>query len=358
MNISRRDALRLFVGMSASSLIPTEYALATGYREERSFTQEMSGDISLDRVSEALSEVALQSDDYCFAGVDFSNLSIGSGIPTYTFDGNAFELSDSYYPIFCNGLLAFWSIENAGAIQITDGLVSEINNAVSIGSEMAIIYDRTTAYLYNKTDSSLISLLKYEPIDGRGTLDSSDIPSVETSVLREVSSLPIGPSPRGLFAQINVPTVLQPDGSSLCWAASCASVANKLLGSSYTCVGVAQIWYGAISYDRPLYNSDVPRVLNTLGVSSYSFVNSVPSVTTVYNNLSSGYPVIANWQYSAGKTGHTTVVRGITQSDNLAMMDPLGAVFTTANRSGSTWGAKNAGSGAYMTMISRSARYA
>lgn len=189
----------------------------------------------------------------------------------------------------------------------------------------------------------------------RGIIDTSSDSRIDTAAYGQGDKLPAWLSRRAYSAYVGVPVVRQPSGSNMCWAATCASIANSRTGSNYTCESVAKLWYGVINYNKPLPNVDSAKVLKTLGL-SYTYYSGVPSAGTISNNLSSGFALYGCWSYGSG-TGHATVLRGISSSDALSLMDPLTSSFTTANRSGRTWTARSAGTGANMSLIAASMRY-
>lgn len=51
------------------------------------------------------------------------------------------------------------------------------------------------------------------------------------------------------------------------------------------------------------------------------------------------------------------VIRGVNSNEALSLMDPLTSSFTTANRSGGTWRARSAGTGANMSLVATTMRY-
>lgn len=246
-------------------------------------------------------------------------------------------------------------METENGLQATSGLVSEVADIVSPESEIAIVYDKTTAYPYNRQESSYTKLLKYPDMPDRGVIDTACDPEIDAASHGQGGKLPAWPSMRAYNAYVSVPIVRQPAGSSVCWAAACASIANSRTGSNYTCEGIAKLWHGVVNYDRPLPSTDAAKVLKALGL-TYAYYGGVPSAGTVNNNLSSGFAIYGSWSYGSG-TGHATVTRGINSSESLSLMDPLTSSFTTANRSGGTWAARSAGTGATMSLAAATIRY-
>lgn len=355
MSISRRDLLLLFAGAAAISTTQAKEALADTVNMDFDYPEMLSSD-GVSRLPDDIAGIRDQADNLGLSDVDFDNLFIGDGIPTYVFSGGSFNKGPSYFPILENGKVVFWILETESGIQATNGLVSEVKDVITSESEIAFIYDKTTAYLYDYQGSSYIELVKYPDMPDRGIIDISHSPEIETASYGQGDRLPAWPSTRAYNAYVSVPIVRQPSGSSMCWAASCASILNSRTGSNHSCESIAKFWYGYIDYDRPLPNSDAVKVLNSLGL-SYTYFNGVPSAGTINNNLASGFAIYGAWSYGSG-TGHATVIRGIDSSESLSLMDPLTSSFTTANRSGGTWTARSAGVGASMSLISTTMRYA
>lgn len=354
MSISRREFLSIIAGASVASLVSPSLIYADevgGASSKVVATEEMAG-----LISREIGEIRAQAKGLGLSNIDFDNLSIANGVPTYIFDGEVFHEEAPYFPITDNGKLVFWVIEDEHGVQIADGLVSELRGIVPSEANVAIIYDRTTAYLYREDESSYTPLVTYPQFPERGDVDTTIAPNVSPSSSTHSVPIPSSPTARAGNYSLSVPVVRQPSGSSMCWAASCASISNYLLGTGYTCEGVAKKWYGSSNYDRALSYSDSARVLQALGL-SYTHYGSAPTTSKITNNLSRGYPAYGCWSYGSG-TGHATVIRGLTSSNSLSLMDPLTSSFTTANYSYGLWWARSAGTGSQMHLEATTCRYA
>lgn len=270
MSISRRNLLLLFAGTAAISATQAKEALADTANADFDYPETLSSE-GASCLPDDIAGIRDQADSLGISDVDFDNLSIGDGIPTYVFTGGSFDNGPSCFPILENGKVVFWILETESGIQVTNGLVSEVKDIITSESEIAFLYDKTTAYLYNYQDSSYTELIKYPDMPDRGTIDTSHSPEIETASYGEGDELPAWPSTRAY-------------------------------------------------------------------------------------NAYSGFAIYGAWSYGSG-TGHATVIRGINSSESLSLMDPLTSSFTTANRSGGTWTAQNAGTGASMSLVSTTMRY-
>lgn len=345
-NLSRRDLLRMLIGTSI--VLPA--AAKTAYGDESVDPDQLS---SLDDLREQIAGIRDQADSLGMADVDFDNLYLGDGIPTHIVEKEGIRFNLYYYPVLSDGQIIFWIIQIDNGLQITSALTDEIGSLVSSDTSFALIYDSECVYLY--CEDEYIELLRYPTMPDRGTLDPATIGTIETGAYGTGAALPSWPATRAYNAYVSVPVVRQPSNSKMCWAACAASIVNCRTGNSLTCTDVAKTWYGQINYDKPLPNSDSAKVINLFGL-SYKYKSSVPSASLINKNLASGFPIYGCWAYSSG-TGHAAVIRGITSSSTLSLMDPLASKFTTAKKSGSSWQGYSGGAGALMTLKAASLNY-
>lgn len=355
MNISRRNLLLLFAGTFAANAVHAKKAFADGAGVSGFEHLETLSSEGVSQLPDDIAGIRDQADSLGLSDVDFDNLYLGDGIPTYVYSLGSFNKGPLYFPVLENQRIVFWIMETEDGIQATNGLVPETMDFASPESEIAIVYDQTAAYLYSRQEAAYTELLKYPAMPDRGIIDTACVPEIDTATYGQGDKLPAWPSIRAYNAYVSVPIVRQPAGSNMCWAATCASIANSRTGSSYTCEGVAKFWYGAIDYDKGLPRGDSAKVLKALGV-AYTYYGGVPSAGTINNNLSSGFAIYGSWSYESGN-GHATVIRGVNSNEALSLMDPLTSSFTTANRSGGTWRARSAGTGANMGLDATTMRY-
>lgn len=124
MSISRRESLSIIAGASVASLVSPSLIYAdevAGANSKVVATEEMAG-----LISREIGEIRAQAKGLGLSNVDFDNLSIANGVPTYIFGGEVFHEEAPYFPITDNGKLVFWVIEDEHGVQIADGLVSEL----------------------------------------------------------------------------------------------------------------------------------------------------------------------------------------------------------------------------------------
>lgn len=133
MSISRRESLSIIAGASVASLVSPSLIYAdevAGANSKVVATEEMAG-----LISREIGEIRAQAKGLGLSNVDFDNLSIANGVPTYIFGGEVFHEEAPYFPITDNGKLVFWVIEDEHGVQIADGLVSELRGGCPVGSQ-------------------------------------------------------------------------------------------------------------------------------------------------------------------------------------------------------------------------------
>ena len=278
MSISRREFLSIIAGASVASLVSPSLIYADevgGANSKVVATEEMAG-----LISREIGEIRAQAKGLGLSNVDFDNLSIANGVPTYVFDGEVFHEEAPYFPITDNGKLVFWVVEDEHGVQVTDGLVSELRGIVPSEANVAIIYDRTTAYLYREDESSYTPLVTYPQFPERGDVDTTIAPNISPS--SSVRSVPIPSSPIAGASNysLSVPVVRQPSGSSMCWAA-------RPLPSRYTTKLCRRSMTRTTSWQCPRMCSQFPigslqstRTMQALGP-SHTHYDSAPSLLRI-----------------------------------------------------------------------------
>lgn len=278
MSISRRESLSIIAGASVASLVSPSLIYAdevAGANSKVVATEEMAG-----LISREIGEIRAQAKGLGLANVDFDNLSIANGVPTYIFGGEVFHEEAPYFPITDNGKLVFWVIEDEHGVQIADGLVSELRGIVPSEANVAIIYDRTTAYLYREDESSYTPLVTYPQFPERGDVDTTIAPNISPSSSTHSVPIPSSPIARASNYSLSVPIVRQPSGSSMYWAA-------RPLPSRYTTKLRRSSMTRTTSWQRPRMCSQFPigslqstRTMQALGP-NHTHYDSVPSLLRI-----------------------------------------------------------------------------
>lgn len=95
MSISRRDLLLLFAGAAAISTTQAKEALADTVNMDFDYPEMLSSD-GVSRLPDDIAGIRDQADNLGLSDVDFDNLFIGDGIPTYVFSGGSFNKGPSF----------------------------------------------------------------------------------------------------------------------------------------------------------------------------------------------------------------------------------------------------------------------
>lgn len=257
-------------------------------------------------------------------------LYIGNPIYTYTyFATGELECNDfKLYPIFLDFKIVLLVLKsNDGSIQVTKGLVNELNSFQ--GKDVAIIYDSEKCYVWNKSDKEVNVIGHFqETFENRGSwVQYDNTEELHANKLNsnqklniELEESSISRGSESAIVTLSVPVVRQGSYTNLCWAASVKSIGQYLTGRSVSIETIAQTWYPADDFNHGTSIAYAIEALDYRYSVDYT-VRSSTSETTIYGNLSSGYPVYSDWSSSAGN--HANVIRGINRnSSTLYIMDP------------------------------------
>lgn len=264
---------------------------------------------------------------------------LGEEIYSYEYvNGNVEKMDYHVYPIFINGTLSMFAyrVPNENGeydIQLTEALVDELR-ASNSGEEIALLYDAEHCFMVTK--NTMTPLVEFSQIvDDRDRVESDDITrdQMEFNVLHASDTL----SPQESVSQrstnasksLSVPFVSQNPPSSICWAASMASIGNYLNSASYSAQTVAQKVYGSNWNRGATISTAVNALRSTYGI-SYAVGAGRPSLSKIELNINSGYPVYSTWSYSGGS--HATVIRGYTSVSSIYVMDPEFGFTTATNK--------------------------
>lgn len=285
---------------------------------------------------EILSYVEIQKDEIGLSGVDFDELCIGKPIQTYCYLENGFEELRNMYPLTYRGELVLWVIDAEGKYQVTTGLTQEINEIVNINTEFALIYDRSSCYLYSDGEFTLVGSFGDE-VYTRAVLDPESISNIElrTSALSDMADLnfeSVNAARDVVYFGCNVGYISQNPYKNLCWAATIASITNYCTGTSLSMSDIAANQFGYVK-DESIDTAGANNILARYGV-KYEYKNIPPSHTVILSNIQANYPIYGCFVQSGTRSGHAVVVYGINVvGDYLSLMDPANG-FTSATHNG------------------------
>lgn len=293
------------------------------------------------------------------------NGDIGQPINAYEYvDGELSQLAFVQYPFIYNDEVVFFLIYDGENVNLSRIFSDEVTDAMNKDQRIAFVYDIDSCYLvyedmknnsagaaaYSTDSSSVDAECIYrsdEQITYRGRFanegvvaattaqagtEFADITPNDSEVQFESTASVYAVSPS---VQTSVSTILQPTGSSICWAASVVCIGTKLTSKSMTAIQVAKSVYGD-DYDHGASTSVAMNALyNNYGV-RYPYVqNAAPSDSIISSNLSAGKPVYSFWRGSA--QNHAAVIWGIYAPSNpnsvLFVMDPANGKITVSKNS-------------------------
>ena len=272
---------------------------------------------------------------------NFNSLYLASEIPSFEVVNGSLETTDiKIFPIV-NGsgaIVAFstvtW-IDDVITGSVTTQLVDKLSETGSNENrDFSFIYDVDTAYI--ATAEEITPLSTFDSSLGYGR-EELNVAATDTSALQaslatfsndiliplDIESTNIN-SRASSAALLYVEKLSQLDSNgnnlSICWACTSASIGNYLTSKYFSGVGFANATYGtntAVS----MYNSILK--LNSLYGLSYSTYNGAAQLNTVYNHLSSGYPLFGSFDVPGSSIKHFVVICGINLStDTFTVMDP------------------------------------
>lgn len=262
-------------------------------------------------------------ESFGYDSVGNQDIFVGDPLYSYAYMGDESFLMAEYflYPVFVDdALVMFAVVYDENQMELSQALSRELSCYVNTGEEIAVIYDSSACYIYEKAAGCIRLIYSFEEsLEGRGVLDpAAKVPvTLETAELKPAERLmprsvaspqydPIAPT-----VILSVPYVTQLPYGNLCWAASTVMIGSYLTDKSYTVEDIAMYIYGKSSFNVTA-SLEITRyaLKNKYGIEYNYYDNStVPGFGTLYINLSNGYPVYAGWQMGSGK--HMTVIRGI-----------------------------------------------
>ena len=291
----------------------------TGYAKAQSLS---SSDV--DAIAEELSRIEQEKGLYNLGNVDFSEIGVGEAIKSYEYiDGEAVE-SRAYYPLFSgNDLVAFAIHVDGNRFQIETYIASRVGSTKS--NQISLIFDRNSCYVWNGYDLNTLYTFD-DPSPERGIIPGSDISfcdSLDLTTLAPSTTINCcsAPSSRASAYFLKVNYVTQRPDSSICWAASIASITNYFKGTSYTARQIADLY--SSGYRGTLAHQAAVNHLKNMTGKNYVYYSVSPSESQITTNLSRGYPVFGIWNISGSFVGHDCTIYGVdTVKNYISVMDP------------------------------------
>lgn len=280
----------------------------------------------MEHLSSALEDIAPLRETLGLKDVDFTDLYLASPIPVYEYiDNSLSKMRISYYPLFSAGELAAFAIwdESSDSFSITAALVPETKALISTNSSQAFVYDRDSCFLL--MDGAYHHLLDSEMVtESRNDLDdcipADDVPCSDNNALQAVPFSDI--MPLAVTATCNVSYVTQNGATNYCWAATVACIGNYLTGKSKTAIEIAKSYWGT-NYNKSLEPSIAVNVLKSQYNKSYTYKSYVPTDSTLYNNLISGYPLYGRMINPNSAQTHAVTIYSYSMTGGyIAVMDP------------------------------------
>ena len=294
------------------------------------------------KIEKSLWSIANEKEHYGLGNVDFTNLFIGSSIQAYEVRNQTIlPLSLEFYPIFENNqivtMAAATMVDNEIFVSISDIFVDALNEVTS-DEKVCFIYDSQGVYLLKNQD-----YIKLADHQGGETFGRDSITQIAPSAFSQLSAVflneknalpneknalpiarikPYGSDDEEIYR--NVPKVLQPSGSSICWAACMASVANYKLGTDHTAQSVSTLCGYTTAQTLNRMYSWLDQYFHLYYITVNSNNNSFDNI---WASLNADNPVIALFDYSTNtatkKSFHFMVVRGMYYYGSFSVMDPL-----------------------------------
>ena len=293
---------------------------------------------------DSLRDVEQQKSEWGLESIDFNNLYVGYPIQTYNYIANELEQGQVLFPIIYNNQLILWAYIHNDQFQISDGLVSEVRNAISENTSFALIYDANSAYIYSDSTVTKISDFLY-PIESRSQLSSeTDLSSFDITTTKLSDNISIGYSSISRSLPVNAVCYVTSVPQTLdktCWAATTATIynyINNLTGSNaLDDIDIAQGFLGS-NYNSYLDHSQIYPLLCAYGIDyEGAYAYGVGSFTDedIYISLYNGFPVFGSFHVVGGLDHAATIYACNMVAGRMSVADPNGGSYTaTLNSSG------------------------
>lgn len=294
-------------------------------------------------INDALSQIEPYKDSFGYTNIDFESLEVGSPISAYNLYEEGPVFSRKIYPLFEGEALVLLGLEvydgDNTYIQITQGLVDELNEITDWNTPYALIYDDTGCYLCSDEEVQL--LVKSEvPNDDRSSLDTISnaalMNATHQTKIQPQSSLnymtPATPlSATQVYYSCPVEYVGQMPYDSICWAATIACICNYVRGTDLTAAEIAQNYYDSTDpdvFNQGLYDNVVVEFMNTDYYLGYTYISTPPNDNIILRNIMNDFPLYSCFENENGGR-HALTIYGINVVGGyISIMDPMNGALT------------------------------
>lgn len=295
------------------------------------------------KIIDALQTIEFAKDKMGLTNVNFEDIEISEKpINSYVYANNCFEKRYEFFPLFSDDeLIAFAIKKGTGSdstYQITTELVSKIADKYIVDSQVALLYDDDSCFLYNGNELILLTNFiehnseRNDIATNKGNIDFSTVQTNNIGQIRQIGYVNQSSSRIPIYYECDVEYVPQAPYENICWAASISSIVGYLLNTEPDDAEfVARFHYGD-DFNRRLPRQDAVVVLGYYDV-HYSFCNTVPSGSVIYRNIINGYPLYTSFVSSS--SSHAVVLYGIHVTSSIYyIMDPLFGFCSVTYKSG------------------------
>lgn len=256
--------------------------------------------------------------------VNFSELQIGNVINLYEYKENICEQINIMYPLSINGKIVAFAVKlGESTFNISTQLVQELSSFMDYTTEISIIYDKDSCYLFDGV--SVQKLVDSSIVDTtRGDItECTTFSNIELCDLSEV--FPLSDTNVQNYAIIDtyycdIQPVLQPKNSNICWAATAACISNCINKTNYDAIDVAKLYYGS-DFNKGIPVAEIKTMLEYFNL--YFWGLSEVNASVIRSNIIAQFPVYGTFVVDGQSTTHDCVIYGTNSSvDKLAVMDP------------------------------------
>lgn len=294
--------------------------------------------IILHKAGNLLKIAATDPETFGVDGIDYSDLALGRGIPTYMATDNGYtQTSVYYYPIYSGGTLfalVLANIEDAENISVgfTTTSASELDQFIENHSSLVILSGEYTAYAYSGGEYAAISEIPKNAVQAQN-MTALDVEEVSADVIAPISlnaEMPYATLPPGYpsYSLMDIQIYTQEENSKYCWACCIVSAGHYETGSnSWAPKDLAADFYKNWEKGGPkitTYPAALRKYYNVYGYLAYDEAIKYPALK---EKLNKRHPVICAFLLSNGNR-HAIMAYGWYEYENLAenyvaYMDPL-----------------------------------
>lgn len=292
------------------------------FSSAKTFAEEINQDYSSyscdEGIISALQAIEADKDKFNLADVNFEELTVSAPIKAYEYTSDGVSFIYNYIPLMYNNVLTAWAVESEDEdgvfYQISTAYVDEINAIIDNSVSFALIYDKSSCYLFDGSD--IHKLGSFDEIESRLDLTENvlDASLIVLNSLNKTHDLGYthAITPYGVVLPTNTyecPVEHTPQTlSNLCWAASISCIVKYKTGNYYSDAKIAEI--EAAVRNEPNINFTIKDgeevdILYYYKV-PYHYINYAPSPSSIANNIGNDYPIFAVFEHNG--EGHAVVM--------------------------------------------------